>query len=181
MEETAYWREPNQEELSSVTSFVSVGREFDLDTYTKVFKVSTIILVFSILIAIAFGMWRNTDDIISLCGVDFFVVTANIFSVFGIVKCKRILKVINSGDILVSDAVVVNKEKVFDRKKRNVLYYYVKVRVVDSNRGGDKDYRTFKLDNNYIARLSIGSHGLMVRYDSNMDGYPIMYIEFVPD
>lgn len=172
------WRSPNDEEIEYVSGLVQI----DADYHKPLIKIAAaVIIILSVISAILIIVSRgNYSD--ALTGLLLFAVCIVFCTVYLCVMTPRVRfkpKWANEGRFVVADTRVVSKEIYEGRTKsgNKICSYYLKVKLVDSSQGGDNDYRTYRVDSFDYRCASVGSPGIIVRYDTNLDGRPFMWME----
>lgn len=172
------WRKPNAKEVKLVSRQVHI----DADYHKSLIKIATIALVFFSVVSIVVFFFLggiNNENESWFATASIFIVVCSVYLVFILPKFIIKPRWTDSGRFVVTDTYVISKEKHKNRSRSGdtVYSYLIKVKVVASNRGGDNDYRTYRVDSFDYNYASVGSPGIIVRYDVKLDGRPFMWMD----
>lgn len=180
MSEESYesmWRKPDNEEIKFVSGLVHINADYHKSTI----KISIITVVFLSVVSIAvfiLGGGINKENESWFVIALLFILPAVVY--LCIIFPKLILKPkwTDEGHFVVTDTSVVSKEIYKARTSGGTTYtYYIKVKVIASNQGNDNDYRMYRIDSFDYNKASVGSPGIIVRYDTKLDGRPFMWMD----
>ncbi|MBP5331731.1 MAG: hypothetical protein J6Y89_07765 [Lachnospiraceae bacterium] len=170
------WREPDGDEIKLVSRSVkAVYEEKRPLIRAAIFAAAFFTMIFFLII-----IWGGINDQTEVWLA--FMALPVVISVFYLVVTypRLSFKLRNSenGRFLVTDTRVIAREQNEVRYRGGRNYSYnIKVNVVLSREGGENDYRTFIISASDYRRTSIGDPGILVRYDTELDGRPFLSVD----
>ena len=176
MEKTV-WRKPNSSEIELVSRAVH-------HTDSKVLRTCRIMLcaiTFLVLLSILLIVFNHGYNLLYLFYLGIGILACLVYIILKMPKCLCRLKNSGNGNFLVCDTRVVSKNASHRQHKGMMIHTYtLEVKMIHSQKGGDQDKRTFKVDQFDYEHSPVGGKGIIVRYDVNLDLKPFFSPDYYP-
>ena len=175
------WRKPSNSEIELVSRTVQHKDSKVLRTCRMMLCAITLLVLLSILLIVFnHGIYHGYNLLYLFClGIG--ILSCLVYIILKMPKCLCRLKNTDTGNFLVCDTKVVSKNSTHRQHKGMMIHTYtLEVKMIHSQKGGDQDKRTFKVDQFDYEHSPVGGKGIIVRYDVNLDLKPFFSPDYYP-